>query len=34
MENCGINLGLGLGLLFKFAHKFTSLNCHNITIKF
>ena len=23
---------LGLGFLFKFAHKFTSLNCHNITI--
>ena len=25
--------GLGLGLLFKIAHKFTSLNCHNITKK-
>ena len=24
---------LGLGFLFKFAHKFTSLNCPNITIK-
>ena len=23
----------GLDYLFKVAHKFTSLNCHNITIK-
>ena len=26
--------GLGLGLLFKIAHKFTSLNCHKLQKSF
>ena len=26
-------LNLGLGFLFKFTHKFTSLNCRNVTRK-
>ena len=33
ISECSFFLSLGLGFLFKFAHKFTSLKYHNITIK-
>ena len=31
VESSILGLGLGLGFLYKFAHKIYSSNCHNIT---